>query len=83
MSKASKTDWARLATMSDEDIDTSDMPELGDDFFANAQLRIPSKKPVTIRLDADVVDWFKGQGKGYQTKINALLRRYMESQADS
>jgi uncharacterized protein (DUF4415 family) len=65
--------------MDDQDIDTSDIAELGDDFFAQAELRLPAKKPVTIRLDADVLEWFKHQGKGYQTKINTLLRRYMES----
>ena len=81
MNKLSKTDWKRLAQLHDKDIDTSDMPELDDSFFASAQLRLPAKKPVTIRLDEDVLDWFKGQGKGYQTKINTLLRRYMESQA--
>ncbi|MER2493765.1 hypothetical protein [Catenovulum sediminis] len=43
MNKVSKTDWKRLAEMSDEDIDTSDIPELGDDFFNHAQLRMPAK----------------------------------------
>jgi uncharacterized protein (DUF4415 family) len=81
MNKPSKTDWKRLAQMRDKDIDTSDIPELDEAFFATATLHVPMKKPVTIRLDADVLDWFKGQGKGYQTKINTLLRRYMESQA--
>ena len=65
--------------MDDKDIDTSDIAELGDDFFSQAQLHLPTKKTVTIRLDTDVLDWFKHQGKGYQTKINKLLRRYMES----
>ena len=65
--------------MTDEDIDTSDIPLLDDDFFARAELRLPEpKQSVTIRLDADVVEWFKAQGKGYQTRINAVLRRYME-----
>lgn len=81
MTKPSRTDWKRLSTMDDKDIDTDDMPALGDDFFSQAQLHLPTKKPVTIRLDADVLDWFKHQGKGYQTKINTLLRRYMESHA--
>ena len=76
----SKTDWERIANMQDKDIDTSDIPALGDDFFNNASLRLPGKKSITIRLDTDVYEWFKGQGKGYQTKINALLRTFMESQ---
>ena len=80
MSKASKTDWQRLAKMKDKDIDTSDIPELDDDFFERAEIRVPPKQPVTLRLDADVVVWFKSQGQGYQTRINKLLRRYMENQ---
>jgi uncharacterized protein (DUF4415 family) len=80
MNKDSKTDWQRLATMDDADIDTSDMPELDEAFFRNAQLVSPTKQPVTLRLDADVLDWFKSEGKGYQTRINKLLRSYMEVQ---
>lgn len=81
MKTSSKTDWERLAKMEDEDIDTSDIPELDDTFFQNAELRVPVKRPVTLRLDADVLEWFKAGGKGYQTRINQLLRKYMESQA--
>ena len=80
MSKASKTDWKRLADMEDNAIDTSDIPELDDAFFQNAELKVPSKQPVTLRLDSDVLVWFKSQGQGYQTRINKLLRSYMESQ---
>ncbi len=76
----SKTDWQRLEVMTDADIDTSDIPELGADFFARAELRNPPKQPVTLRLDADVLDWFKEQGQGYQTRINKLLRLYMQAQ---
>ncbi len=79
MSKASKTDWKRVADMKDQDIDTSDIAELGDDFFQRAELRTPPKQAVTIRLDSDVLEWFKGQGQGYQTRINQLLRMYMEA----
>ena len=79
MKKTSGTDWERLNAMSDEDIDTSDIPELDDNFFQQAKLHLPVKKPVTIRLDADVLEWFKGQGQGYQTRINNLLRKYMET----
>jgi uncharacterized protein (DUF4415 family) len=79
MSKASKTDWERLAKLDDQDIDTSDIPELGEDFFRRAELHVPVKKAVTIRLDADVLEWFKGQGTGYQTRINQLLRHYMQA----
>ena len=79
MKKTSGTDWERLNAMSDEDIDTSDIPELDDNFFQQAELHLPVKKPVTIRLDADVLEWFKGLGQGYQTRINNLLRKYMET----
>ena len=80
MSKPSKTDWKRLSKMKDRDIDTSDIPELDEAFFQNAELQVPPKQPVTLRLDADVLAWFKEGGQGYQTRINQLLRRYMESQ---
>ena len=80
MSKVSKTDWKRLAEMNDKDIDISDIPELNDAFFQNAEIKVPPKQPVTLRLDADVLVWFKSQGQGYQTRINKLLRSYMESQ---
>jgi uncharacterized protein (DUF4415 family) len=80
MSNTSKTDWERLAKLNDADIDTSDIPELGEDFFRRAELRVPVKQAVTIRLDADVLEWFKGQGTGYQTRINQLLRQYMQAQ---
>lgn len=79
MSKVSKTDWKRLETMKDEDIDTTDIAELGEDFFQRTELRASAKQTVTIRLDSDVLEWFKEQGQGYQTRINQLLRVYMET----
>ena len=80
MKKQSKTDWARVDAMQDADIDFRDIPELGDDFFKRAELRLPAKQAITIRVDADVLAWFKGQGKGYQTRINKLMRAFMEAQ---
>jgi uncharacterized protein (DUF4415 family) len=68
----------QLDAQRDEDIDLSDIPELDEAFFQEAELRPPIKKPITIRLDADVLEWFRDQGPGYQTRINRLLRRYME-----
>jgi len=79
MKKQSKTDWARLDAMNDSDIDFRDIPELDDDFFKRAELRLPAKQAITIRVDADVLTWFKGQGKGYQTRINKLMRAFMEA----
>ena len=80
MRKRSKTDWTRLESMKDADLDFRDIPELGDDFFKRAELRMPPKQAITIRVDADVLAWFKAQGKGYQTRINMLMRAFMESQ---
>jgi len=80
MSEVSQTDWKKLSKMQDKDIDTSDIPELDDAFFQNAEIKVPPKQPVTLRLDTDVLVWFKSQGQGYQTRINKLLRSYMESQ---
>jgi uncharacterized protein (DUF4415 family) len=69
---------ARLAVLSAEDIDTSDIPELRDWSGAVVgKFYRPIKEPVTIRLDADVLAWLKSQGRGYQTRINYLLRRAM------
>ncbi len=78
MTKPSDTEWKRLATMSDKDIDFSDIPELDEAFFQEAKWRPPVKQAITIRLDVDVLEWFRSQGPGYQTRINRLLRRYME-----
>jgi uncharacterized protein (DUF4415 family) len=78
MKQKLETELGRLAARKDEDIDPSDIPELDDAFFREAEWRPPIKKPVTIRLDADVLAWFRGQGPGYQTRINRLLRRYIE-----
>ena len=79
MAKSSGTDWQRLESIKGEDIDTLEIPELEEAFFKEAAWRLPGKQPVTIRIDTDVLEWFKSQGKGYQTRINQLLRRYMKA----
>ena len=67
--------------MQDADIDYSDIPPLDKTFLKKAMTAWPpAKKQLTIRLDADVLDWLKGHGKGYQTRINRILRVVMESQ---
>jgi uncharacterized protein (DUF4415 family) len=69
-----------LSDMPDDTIDYSDIPQLSDDFWKNAApnpLYKPVKKHASIRLDADVLEWMKSQGKGYQTRINAILRNEM------
>ena len=83
-SKRSRTDLKRLDSLKSEDIDLSDLPEITPERFAQAVLRkglIPlrAKEQVTLLLDSDVLTWFRSQGKGYQTKINSLLRAYMEA----
>jgi len=79
--KESRTDWRKLATLPDDEIDTSDIPEPDENFFREAKLRLPqAKQLISLRIDADIVDWFKRQGKGYQTKINAVLRAYVRAQ---
>jgi len=67
--------------MTDADIDYSDIPPLGKTFYAKATVAWPpAKKQLTIRLDADVLTWLKAQDRGYQTRINRILRAAMESQ---
>jgi uncharacterized protein (DUF4415 family) len=69
-----------LRNMKDEDIDFSDIPELDDDFWKNARLEvIIKKKLLSVRLDEDIIDWFKSKGPGYQTHMNAVLRHYYMS----
>jgi len=79
--KSIKSDLARIDAMTDADIDYSDSPELEDEFFDKITTPWPpSKKQLTIRLDEDVLEWVKRQGKGYQTRINRILRAAMDSQ---
>lgn len=80
LKKQSKTDWARVDAMTDEEIDTSDSPPLGDDFFARAEWRMPEKtRAVTLCVDSEVLEWFEGQGADFQQRINAALKIYAEA----
>ncbi|WP_173979726.1 BrnA antitoxin family protein [Magnetospirillum sp. UT-4] len=81
-----KTDWERLDRMTDEDIeravaeDPDAAPILDETWWADAQLVLPEPKaPISIRLDREVLDWFKEQGPGYQSRMNAVLRAYMNA----
>jgi len=66
--------------MKDSEVDYSDIPPLGDEFFKTATVAWPpAKQQLTIRLDADVLNWLKASGRGYQTRINRILRAAMES----
>ena len=78
--KRSRTDWKRIDAMRDEDIDFSDIPEQGPDFFKHAILWPGLKKQITLRIDPDVLAFFRKHGRGYQTTINAVLRKYVEAQ---
>jgi uncharacterized protein (DUF4415 family) len=80
LSAGQKAELEALAAMTDDAIDTSDIPPLTDDYWKNA-VRNPFYKPTktstTVRIDSDVLLWLRGQGKGYQSRINAILRREM------
>ncbi len=77
---AQKAEIEALAAMAEDQIDTSDILPLDDAFWKNA-VRNPFYKPTktatTVRVDSDVLAWLKSQGKGYQTRMNAILRRAM------
>jgi uncharacterized protein (DUF4415 family) len=80
LKKPSETDWARVSEMTDDEIDTSDIPPLDETFFASARLRMPEKKvSVTLDVDADVLAWFEAQGEEFQRRINTALRAYAEA----
>ena len=80
MTPARKRKLAQLAKRPDAEIDFSDMPPLNESFWRNA-VRNPFYRPVkrqlTLRLDADIVAWLRRQGKGYQTRLNSVLREAM------
>ncbi len=80
LKKPSETNWARVNEMTDEEIDTSDIPPLDETFFATARLRMPEKKvSVTLDVDADVLEWFKSHGEDFQNRISAALKIYAEA----
>lgn len=79
--KRQQEDLAAIRTMADDEVDTSDIPESLD--WAGAEVGKfyrPIKKPVTVRLDVDVLAWLKSTGTGYQTRINSLLRGAMNQE---
>ena len=76
--RRSRTDWKRVDSLRDKDIDHSDIPKQGADFFARAIIWPGPKKQITLRLDPDVLAFFRKSGRGYQTTINAVLRKYVE-----
>jgi len=82
--KESVTDREWLDALEDEDIDLSAVPEVTPEMCAKAVVCrgteiAPEKELVLIRLDEDVLEWFRAQGEGYQTRINSLFRAYIEA----
>jgi uncharacterized protein (DUF4415 family) len=77
-----RTDWARVDAMTEEELEASiDKEEEGEIDWSTVYVGIPPlKQQLTVRLDADIIDWFKAQGRGYQTRMNAVLRAYVDAQ---
>jgi uncharacterized protein (DUF4415 family) len=87
-SKTSRTDWSRVKAVKDKDIKlTSEHPEADVKHVVRGILRqglkpVPPKASISLRVDADVLMWFKAQGQGYQTRINAVLRAFKDASFD-
>ena len=80
LTAAQKAELAALAALADERIDTSDIPPLSEAFWKNAARNPfyrPVKQQVTVRVDADVLAWLRSTGRGYQSKLNDILRQAM------
>lgn len=83
--KPGRTNWPRIATFTNAQIERmakadKDNPATTIEDWATAEIGPPPlKTPVNAKFDADVVNWFKAQGRGYQSRMNAVLRRYMET----
>ena len=80
LTDAQRAHLAELAALPDESIDTSDIPELTDETWSEGvrgRFYRPVKQQITARVDADVLEWLKSQGRGYQGRLNAILRREM------
>ena len=76
--KSIKSDLKRVDKLRDGQIDYSDIPALDDTFFTKAVVELPKiKDVVTLRIDHEILQWFKKSGKGYQTRINAVLKAYV------
>ena len=84
--KDSQTDWERVKNMTEAEIEAAaasdvDAQPTDSAFWANAEVVMPQRKrAISLRVDSDVLEWFKSHGRGYQTRMNAVLRAYMEAQ---
>ncbi|MFQ6027149.1 MAG: BrnA antitoxin family protein [Dehalococcoidia bacterium] len=87
--RGDRTDWSRIDRMTEAEIEDAansdpDNLLLDEEFFRRAEIVTPPpKKDIHMRVDEDVLAWFKKQGRGYQTRMNAVLRAYMEAKANS
>lgn len=80
MNNTSRTDWDRIDAMSDEDINTSDIPPLSDEFFTKAQLRMPkSNLKITVQVDPETFTWFQSQGNTAEQQMAIALKIYAEA----
>jgi len=80
----SRTNWKWVDETTDEEIDFSDLPEIPPEKFARGIVRkgllpVARKTQITLRIDADVVEWFRAKGSGYQSQMNAVLRAYKQA----
>lgn len=81
--KVAQEDLNKFDAVKEEAIDCSDIPELTETFWQNAErgkFYRPKKQQITVNIDEDVLDWLKADGKGYQTRLNAILRKTMLEQ---
>ena len=80
MKKPSETNWEKIDQMMDDDVDTSDIPPLDDDFFERSEWQMPEKKTsVVLSVDSEILKWFEDQGLDFQNRINAALKIYAEA----
>ncbi len=78
--KPIKSDLKKLDTMTDKEINYDDIPEFDEAFLHSVEMKVsPGKKQIALRLDTDILEWMQAQGKGYQSRINAILRAYKEA----
>ena len=72
-----------IEAIQDKEIDYAEIPEADESFWQRVELQMPQpKKGIYIRLDTDIIDWLKSKGKGYQTRMNAMLRELMRSEKE-
>ena len=84
MTEKQASEIGKLAKMADDEIDTSDLPEVATfDDAVRGRFYRPIKRQITLRVDADLLAWFRSQEGKYQTRINQALREYMESHRET